>query len=148
MPRLTAWNSTNPLSMTSGPGFPCAMMIIVVHIIRGAPSMKEISTVGIDLPKSIFQTHADDDTGARIVQRTLRPRSQTVGMASLKSTQPTPGHYPAAFQINGKAWTTPTMPPPKRISRSGATSNSGMRFSHSSRVIWISLRARCAPGQR
>jgi transposase len=32
-------------------------------IIRGAPSMEQITTVGIDLAKNVFQVHAIDAAG-------------------------------------------------------------------------------------
>jgi hypothetical protein len=37
--------------------------------------MDQITTVGIDLAKSVFQVHGIDATGAVLLQRRLRPRS-------------------------------------------------------------------------
>ena len=36
------------------------------------PSMKKISTVGVDLAKGVFQVHAVDEQGTVMVRRALR----------------------------------------------------------------------------
>src|SRR6202023_534819 len=41
------------------------------------PSMKEVTTIGLDLAKNVFQVHAVDRTGAVVVRRALR-RSQVL----------------------------------------------------------------------
>ena len=41
------------------------------------PSMKEVTTIGLDLAKNVFQVHGVDHTGAVVVRRALR-RSQVL----------------------------------------------------------------------
>jgi transposase len=41
------------------------------------PSMKEVTTIGLDLAKNVFQVHAVDHAGAVVVRRALR-RSQVL----------------------------------------------------------------------
>jgi transposase len=48
------------------------MMMVVEHIIRGAPSMNQFTTVGIDLAKNIFQVHAVDAAGRVVLQKAFR----------------------------------------------------------------------------
>jgi hypothetical protein len=38
-------------------------MRVVEPVIRGAPSMETVTTIAIDLAKSVFQTHAIDAAG-------------------------------------------------------------------------------------
>jgi transposase len=45
--------------------------------LEGEPSMKEVSTIGLDIAKKVFQVHGVDRTGAVMVRRALR-RSQMV----------------------------------------------------------------------
>jgi transposase len=51
------------------------MMIAVEHFITGAPSMEEITTVGIDLAKSIFHVHAVSQAGHIVLQKAFKRRS-------------------------------------------------------------------------
>ncbi|MCI3179243.1 hypothetical protein C5708_03155 [Caulobacter sp. CCUG 60055] len=39
------------------------MMAAVEHVIRGAPPTEEMTTVGVDLARSVFRVHALDATG-------------------------------------------------------------------------------------
>ena len=45
------------------------------------PSMSEITTIGLDLAKNVFQVHATDDAGGVVVRKPLR-RGQVVGFFS------------------------------------------------------------------
>jgi transposase len=60
------------------------MMIVVEHIIRGAPSTEQITTVGIDLAKSIFQVHGIDQAGQIIVQKAFRRRDLVAFIGKLR----------------------------------------------------------------
>ena len=46
--------------------------------------MEEISTVGLDIAKSVFQVHAIDDAGEVVVRRQLKRRQVLQFFARLK----------------------------------------------------------------
>ena len=48
--------------------------MVVINHEQEEPSAMNISTVGLDLAKNVFQVHAIDDTGQVIVRRSLRRR--------------------------------------------------------------------------
>ena len=49
-----------------------ATVVVVINHKQEEPSAMNISTVGLDLAKNVFQVHAIDDTGQVIVRRSLR----------------------------------------------------------------------------
>jgi transposase len=59
-------------------------MVVVEDHRQREPSMGEITTVGLDLAKNVFQVHGVDETGTEVVIKRLR-RSQVIGFfASLR----------------------------------------------------------------
>ena len=55
----------------------CQMVVVEDHQQR-EPSMSEITTIGLDLAKNIFQVHGVNETGTAVVVKRLR-RSQVIG---------------------------------------------------------------------
>jgi transposase len=53
-------------------------MVVVEDHQQREPSMSEITTIGLDLAKNIFQVHGVDETGTAVVVKRLR-RSQVIG---------------------------------------------------------------------
>src|SRR5450432_2497032 len=53
-------------------------MVVVKDHQQREPSMSEITTIGLDLAKNIFQVHGVDETGTAVVVKRLR-RSQVIG---------------------------------------------------------------------
>ncbi len=49
-------------------------MVIVINHEQEEPSVMNISTIGLDLAKNVFQVHGIDDTGKVIVRRSFRRR--------------------------------------------------------------------------
>ena len=41
---------------------------------REAPFMNQVSTIGLDIAKNVFQAHGADETGEVVVRRQLRSR--------------------------------------------------------------------------
>jgi transposase len=53
-------------------------MVVVEDHQQREPSMSEITTIGLDLAKNIFQVHGVDETGTVVVVKRLR-RNQIIG---------------------------------------------------------------------
>jgi len=53
---------------------PGAKVVVVINHEQEEPSTMNISTIGLDLAKNVFQVHGIDDTGKVIVRRSLRRR--------------------------------------------------------------------------
>jgi transposase len=53
-------------------------MAVVEDHQQREPSMSEITTIGLDLAKNIFQSHGVDETGTVVVVKRLR-RNQIIG---------------------------------------------------------------------
>jgi transposase len=56
-------------------------MVVVEYHHQREPSMGEITTIGLDLAKNVFQVHGVNEMGAAIVVRRLR-RSQVIGFSA------------------------------------------------------------------
>jgi len=53
-------------------------MVVVEDHQQREPSMSEITTIGLDLAKNVFQVHGVDETGTVVVVKRLR-RGQVIG---------------------------------------------------------------------
>lgn len=52
----------------------CAMFAVLLGTTWEEPSMEEITTIGPDIDKSVFQVRAISATGTDLVRRQLKPR--------------------------------------------------------------------------
>ena len=50
-----------------------AKMVVVEDHQEREPSMNEITTIGLDLAKNVFQVHGVDATGAAVLRKRVRP---------------------------------------------------------------------------
>src|SRR4029077_6468997 len=74
-----AARSADPWARNDGvdrplPGSMCQSWVAKDQL-EGEPSMNEVSTIGLDIAKNVFQVHGVDRTGAVAIRRALR-RSQ------------------------------------------------------------------------
>ena len=51
-----------------------AKVVVVINYGQEEPSAKNVTTVGLDLAKNVFQVHGIDDVGEVMVHRSLRRR--------------------------------------------------------------------------
>ncbi len=61
-----------------------AKVVVVINHEQEELSVMNISTIGLDLAKNVFQVHGIDNTGKVIVRRTLRRRQMIPFFAKLE----------------------------------------------------------------
>jgi hypothetical protein len=80
----------------------CAKLVFLENHQEQEPSMSEITTIGLDLAKHVFQVHGVDAEGATVLRRRLR-RNQVLAFFQPTSTLHCRGWKPVQRPTTGRA---------------------------------------------
>ena len=99
----------------------------------------QITTIGIDLAKSVFQLHAVDADGATVVRKRLR-RSEVVGFitaTAIAATVTDPSHFRSSRKFSAWLGLTPRQNSSGGKDRLGHVSKMGNGYLRSLSARWI-----------